>query len=59
MLGCAVMPKGEINYAPDDELQLFSEFLHFRHCFSVELQGDCLHFAICLVNEVNLLVICE
>lgn len=46
MLGCVVMPKGEINYIEGDELQLFSEFLHFRHCFSIELLRDCLCFAL-------------
>lgn len=46
MLGCVVMPKGEINYAEDDELQMFSEFLHFRHCLGIELLRDCLCFAL-------------
>lgn len=40
MLGCVVMPRGEINYTGDDELQLFAEFLHSRHCFSAELLRD-------------------
>lgn len=46
MLGCVVMPKGDINYTEDDELQLFSEFLHLRHCFSIEPLRDCLCFAL-------------